>query len=137
MKIRNSVSAALLAVFAIGLMHRDGSLEAQQPPPPAGTQTPVPPPPGGGRQGGGRGVFPQQQRAPGDPALIERGRTIYSVTCSACHGADARGGQLGGVNLLRSQLVLADQEGEAIIPVVLKGRPEKGMPPAPITEADA
>jgi cytochrome c oxidase cbb3-type subunit 3 len=82
-------------------------------------------------------VFPQQQRAPADPALIERGRTIYSVTCSACHGADARGGQLGGVNLLRSQLVLADQEGEAIIPVVLKGRPEKGMPPAPITEADA
>jgi cytochrome c oxidase cbb3-type subunit 3 len=41
------------------------------------------------------------------------------------------------VNLLRSQLVLADQEGEAIVPVVLKGRPEKGMPPAPITEADA
>jgi cytochrome c oxidase cbb3-type subunit 3 len=82
-------------------------------------------------------VFPQQQRAPGDPAAIERGRTIYSVACSSCHGVDARGGQLGGPNLLRSQLVLADQDGEAIVPVVLKGRPEKGMPPAQVTEADA
>ena len=82
-------------------------------------------------------MFPQQQRSPGDPAAIERGRTLYSVTCSACHGVDARGGQLGGPNLLRSQLVLADQDGEAILPVVLKGRPDKGMPPAQITEADA
>ena len=47
----------------------------QQQPPPAATQTPAQPP-AGGRQGG-RGVFPQQQRTPGDPALIERGRTIY------------------------------------------------------------
>ena len=85
---------------------------------------------------GGR-VFPQQQRPPGDPALIERGRTLYSVTCSACHGVDARGGQLGGPNLLRSQLVLADQDGEAIVPVVQKGRPDKGMPPVPIHAADA
>jgi cytochrome c oxidase cbb3-type subunit 3 len=120
--------------LAIGLTLQAGSAETQQPPPPGAAQAPAP---DGGRQGGGRGVFPQQQRAPGDPALIERGRTIYSVTCSSCHGADARGGQLGGVNLLRSQLVLADQEGEAIVPVVLKGRPDKGMPPAPVTEADA
>ena len=82
-------------------------------------------------------MFPAQQRPPGDPAVIERGRSIYSVTCSACHGADARGGQLGGPNLLRSQLVLADQDGEAIIPVIQKGRPDKGMPPMPINDADA
>ena len=69
--------------------------------------------------------------------MIERGRSIYSVTCSACHGADARGGQLGGPNLLRSQLVLADQDGEAIIPVIQKGRPDKGMPPMSINDADA
>jgi len=59
-----------------------------------------------------------------------------SLTCSACHGADARGGQLGGPNLLRSQLVLMDQDGEQILPVVQKGRPERGMPPFQLPEAD-
>jgi cytochrome c oxidase cbb3-type subunit 3 len=93
----------------------------------------------GWREGGqGRGaVYPAQQRPPGDPAAIERGRSIYSVTCSACHGVDARGGQLGGPNLLRSQLVLADNSGELIVPVIQKGRPEKGMPPMPVNDADA
>jgi cytochrome c oxidase cbb3-type subunit 3 len=91
----------------------------------------------GGQQGRGNAVFPQQQRPPGDPAVIERGRTLYSVTCTSCHGADARGGQLGGPNLLRSQLVLADQNGEAIVPVIQSGRPDKGMPPMPINAEDA
>jgi cytochrome c oxidase cbb3-type subunit 3 len=71
------------------------------------------------------------QRPLADPAVIERGRSIFSVNCSACHGTDARGGQLGGPNLLRSQLVLGDQNGEQITPVVRGGRPEKGMPPFP------
>ncbi len=71
------------------------------------------------------------QRPPADPAVVERGRSIFSVNCSACHGADARGGQLGGPNLLRSQLVLGDENGEQITPVVHSGRPEKGMPPFP------
>jgi cytochrome c oxidase cbb3-type subunit 3 len=74
-------------------------------------------------------VFPAMQRPPADPAVVERGRSIFSVNCSACHGADARGGQLGGPNLLRSQLVLGDQNGEEIAPVVHNGRPERGMPP--------
>jgi cytochrome c oxidase cbb3-type subunit 3 len=104
-------------------------------------QTPVPggppSPPASARQGRGAATFPQQQRPPGDPAMIERGKTIYAVICSACHGVDARGGQLGGPNLLRSQLVLADQDGEAIVPVIQSGRPDKGMPPQPINAADA
>jgi cytochrome c oxidase cbb3-type subunit 3 len=81
--------------------------------------------------------FPQQQRPPGDPAAIERGRSLYAVSCSACHGADARGGQLGGPNLLRSQLVLMDQKGEQIVPVIQKGRPDKGMPPMPLNDDDS
>jgi cytochrome c oxidase cbb3-type subunit 3 len=77
------------------------------------------------------------QRPPADPAVVERGRSIFSVNCSACHGADARGGQLGGPNLLRSQLVLGDQNGEEIAPVVHNGRPDKGMPPfAPLSDDD-
>jgi cytochrome c oxidase cbb3-type subunit III len=93
---------------------------------------------GGGRGQGGRGgaTFPAQQRPPGDPALIERGRTIYSLTCTACHGADLRGGQLNGPNLLRSQLVLNDQEGESILPIVQGARAQKGMPAIPLPPED-
>ena len=94
--------------------------------PPAGTaqqgrgagQQPAP-----GRQGGGqRANFPQQQRALGDPAVIARGRALYGVRCGACHGADLRGGDQGGPNLLRSQIVLTDQHGENIVPVIRDGR---------------
>jgi cytochrome c oxidase cbb3-type subunit 3 len=73
--------------------------------------------------------FPAHQRPPADPAVIERGRAQFAGLCSACHGADARGGQLGGPNLLRSQLALDDKDGELIIPVVQNGRP--GPPPMP------
>jgi mono/diheme cytochrome c family protein len=66
-------------------------------------------------------------RPPGDPAAIERGRALYSVNCTFCHGADTRGGD-GGPSLLRAATVLDDQEGELIAPVVKNGRPDRGMP---------
>jgi mono/diheme cytochrome c family protein len=31
--------------------------------------------------------------------VIERGKGLYSVNCSFCHGPDLRGGQLNGPNL--------------------------------------
>jgi cytochrome c oxidase cbb3-type subunit 3 len=67
---------------------------------------------------------------------VARGKAIYAGSCAACHGADARGGQLGGVNLLRSQLVLNDKDGELIQPVVQNGRPGTQMPPIPIGPDD-
>ena len=76
----------------------------------------------GGRAGGGRATFPAQQRPPGDPALIARGNGLYGVHCRACHGVDLRGGDQGGPNLLRSDLVLNDQAGELIVPVILNGQ---------------
>ena len=85
-------------------------------------------------------TFPAQQRPAGDPRLIARGETLYGINCKACHGADLRGGDLGGPNLLRSQIVLGDRDGEGIIPVVRKGRvPENGgtpMPALPLADAD-
>lgn len=66
-------------------------------------------------------------RPPDDPASIARGKQVFSVNCSFCHGSDGRGGE-GGPNLLRSPLVLNDQKGEIIAAVVLNGRIEKGMP---------
>jgi mono/diheme cytochrome c family protein len=75
------------------------------------------------------------QRPPADPAVLERGKTLYSVNCGFCHGIDARGGDGGGPNLLRSQLVMGDQHGEAIAEVVQNGRPGTQMPPFKLTTA--
>lgn len=81
-------------------------------------------------RGGAQG-FPKTQRPPADPALVERGNTLYGINCRICHGADLRGGDMGGINLLRSPLVLSDQDGELILPVVHNGRNNPGMPPMP------
>ena len=76
-------------------------------------------------------TFPAQQRPPGDPAMIARGNGLYGANCRLCHGADLRGGDQGGPNLLRSAVVLADQSGELIGPVILNGRSNPGLPPMP------
>jgi mono/diheme cytochrome c family protein len=89
------------------------------------------PPPGGGRGGRGgaitspRNAYPD--RPEGDPAAITRGKALYGVNCQFCHGADTRGGD-GGPSLLRSGLVLDDQNGELMAPVIQNGRPDRGMP---------
>jgi mono/diheme cytochrome c family protein len=69
-------------------------------------------PPAGGRgRIGGAGIGAYPAREPGDPAVIERGRNIYSTNCAFCHGADTRGGA-SGPSLLRSAIVLDDKNGE-------------------------
>ncbi len=62
----------------------------------------------------GAGVFPT--RAPGDPVSIGRGKVIYSTNCAYCHGEDARGGENGGTNLLRSEYTMKDRTGEVLGP---------------------
>jgi cytochrome c oxidase cbb3-type subunit III len=93
---------------------------ANQTNPPAPVQPPVARPP----------AYPV--KAPADPAVVARGRQIFSANCSFCHGSDARGGE-GGPNLIRSQLVLDDNNGELIATVVQNGRPDKGMPKFDLT----
>jgi mono/diheme cytochrome c family protein len=91
----------------------------------AAQQTQTPAPSGRGRIGGaGIGAYPQRNE---DQAAVERGRSTFSTNCAFCHGADIRGGD-GGPSLLRSQLVLDDQKGELIGPVIRSGRPDRGMP---------
>ena len=68
-------------------------------------------------------------RAPVAKEILDRGKALYGVHCAFCHGADARGGDGGGPNLLRSQLVLSDQKGELIGEVVTNGRPNTPMLP--------
>lgn len=114
------------------------SLAAQAPAPPqAGAPgTPGTQAPAGGRGGrGGRGAAPAgggfpsayPQHAQADQATIDRGKALYDTNCASCHAADARGTPVG-INLLRSELMMDDQNGELIAPVVQYGRPDLGMP---------
>lgn len=63
---------------------------------------------------------------PADPVAAARGQKMFVQNCGFCHGANATGAE--GPDLLRSTIVLHDEKGETIGPVVLKGRPDKGMP---------
>jgi cytochrome c oxidase cbb3-type subunit III len=129
MRPKNSLAAAaMLLMMCIAV-----KLAAQGPPAapaPAG-QAPAGGAPAPGGRGRGQATFPAQQRPPGDPVVIARGKQLFEVNCRLCHGADLRGGDMGGVNLLRSNLVLTDQHGELILPVVHNGRQTPGMPPMP------
>src|SRR5262245_58240498 len=80
-------------------------------------------------QGGQGGFVAYPQRPVTDPAAVERGKALFSVNCAFCHGPDGRGGDNGGPNLMRSDVVLLDDKGERIGQVVLGGRADKGMPP--------
>ena len=85
---------------------------------------------------GGRGGFiAYPQRPVTDPAAVERGKALYGVNCTFCHGVDARGGDGGGPNLVRSQSMLDDQRGELLLPIVQNGRVESGMPKFPSLSA--
>ncbi|HEV8397276.1 MAG TPA: c-type cytochrome [Vicinamibacterales bacterium] len=79
------------------------------------------PPEGGRGRIGAAGIGAYPVRPPGDPAALERGTAVFKTNCAFCHGQDARGGD-GGPSLLRSGLVLADQNGELIGPVIEQGR---------------
>ncbi len=127
----NVTLAAAAAVFLSSMYAGVGAqAPAQTPPaqtPPAGGRGAAAPAPG---RGGGQS-FPKTMRPPDDPAVVERGSALYGINCRLCHGPDLRGGDMGGINLLRSQLVLNDQNGELIFPVVRDGRNTPGMPPMP------
>ena len=94
----------------------------------------------GGQRARSQAPYDAQQRPPGDPARIARGQALYGIHCRGCHGIDLRGGDLGGPNLLRSQLVLRDRQGELIWPVLRDGQSTPGvasMPAQSLSEDDA
>ena len=58
---------------------------------------------------------------------VERGQKQFVATCGFCHGTGARGGD-SGPDLVRSEIVLDDEQGDKIGPVIRNGRPDEGMP---------
>jgi cytochrome c oxidase cbb3-type subunit 3 len=138
MDMTRAFLAAALAGFTVVAGHVAAQGTPPQAPPAGAPQTPAPTGRGGRGQGGGGGAatIPAQQRPPGDPELIPRGKPLYVTNCSDCHGIDLRGGVTGGPNLLRSEVVLMDQHGEQILPIVRGARAERGMPALPMPDAD-
>jgi cytochrome c oxidase cbb3-type subunit 3 len=128
----------VLATLVVTLAAQGAPPQTSPTPPAAGAKPPAPAAPQG--RGRGQGTFPAQQRPPGDPEVIKKGSGLYGVYCRACHGTDLRGGDQGGPNLLRSQVVLNDQNGELLLPIVQNGRQSVPggplMPPLPIPEED-
>jgi len=116
-----------IVALAVGLFSPDGVLlRARQ----TATQAPQP---------RTQRLYPSLQREAGDPEVIARGRSVYGISCRACHGQDLRGGDLGGPNLLRSQLVLKDDGGDLMSPVIRDGQTGAGdssMPPQNLSADD-
>ncbi len=81
------------------------------------------------RAGGGGGrVYPAY-----DAAAVGNGQKVFQSNCAFCHGANAKGGE-SGPDLLRSVVVLDDDNGEKIGVVILNGRLDKGMPKFPLSQ---
>ncbi len=83
------------------------------------------------RPGGGAGLDYEAY----DPATLARGKATFTAKCGFCHGSNARGGE-SGPDLLRSELVRDDDDGNLIGQVVRNGRPAGGMPKFEISETD-
>src|SRR5438477_12213442 len=96
---------------------------------PPAAEVPAQRPPGG--------FIPGAVRPPIDPAVVARGKILYGINCQGCHGQDLRGGDLGGPNLLRSQVALSDQDGELIVRIIHGSRQDAGMPAIPMSDPDA
>ena len=134
MRFQNGLLAAAGLGILLGAAAHVAAQAPPQTPPAGGAQGPAPQAGRGGRVGG---FVPGQQRPPGDPVQIARGKAIYGISCTGCHGADLRGGDMGGPNLLRSQLALSDKDGELIVPVIQGSRQSTGMPAITMSPEDA
>jgi mono/diheme cytochrome c family protein len=67
------------------------------------------------------------------PEAVDRGGQVFVAKCAVCHGATAKGTSRGP-DLIRSVLLLDDEKGILVSPVIRNGRPDKGMPKLNLTE---
>jgi uncharacterized protein len=75
-----------------------------------------------------------QASAGASAAGAAEGKTLFQQQCGFCHGMDGSGGQ--GADLLHSELVLRDEGGSLVGPVVRQGRVDKGMPSFHLSDAE-
>ena len=58
---------------------------------------------------------------------LDAGKQYYTANCAFCHGGGAKGGE-SGPSLVRSVVVLHDENGETLGAFIRVGVPDKGMP---------
>jgi cytochrome c oxidase cbb3-type subunit III len=68
-----------------------------------------------------------------DPAAVARGETLYRANCGNCHGMTAKGTDRGA-DLIRSPLLIDDDHGNLLTPVIRNGEPDKGMAKSDLTD---
>lgn len=61
------------------------------------------------------------------PEMLASGLKIYTANCAFCHGGGAKGGETGP-SLIRSEIVLHDENGTLLGAFIRVGRPANGMP---------
>ena len=78
-----------------------------------------------------QGTPANRRQASPDPAIV-RGQSQFAQSCAFCHGVNANGGT-HGPSLIRSAVVRHDENGNLIGAVIRDGRPDRGMPPVPLS----
>src|SRR5437016_8433789 len=126
MRSRRRVRFLGMVIVAVAATLGAPQSPAQAPPRPAQTTQ-------AGRDGERAPDYPVRPPAP--PEQVAHGEQVFRSNCSFCHGSDARGGETGP-NLVRAQVVLADQHGELITPIVQNGIPAQGLPKFALSAAD-
>jgi cytochrome c oxidase cbb3-type subunit III len=126
---RSKLLVVLLAgtSFAAAVVASASARRPQDPQKPATAAAPA------AAQNGPTPLKKQRRPAPPENPEAARGQTQYTTSCAFCHGADATGAR--GPDLLRSPIVAHDVKGNLIGDVVHNGRPDKGMPALPLTDA--
>ena len=114
--------AVVIIGFVVPLATPNAAAQNPPPAPPRPTQATQ-----AGRGGRAERSPDYPVRPPAPPEQYARGEQLFKSNCSFCHGSDARGGETGP-NLVRDKVVLADQNGELITPIVQSGIPGQGMP---------
>jgi mono/diheme cytochrome c family protein len=112
----------VMGLFAsLAVLNAQNPAAANAPPPPGQAAKPVAPPARRGGLGAG-GDYQQYSQE-----TLDDGKRIYTANCAFCHGGNAKGGE-SGPDLLRSTIVLHDEDGKQIGAFIHVGRPDKGMP---------
>jgi cytochrome c oxidase cbb3-type subunit 3 len=123
------VAIVLLLFASISSAQTDQAANAEKQKAANGQQKDAPP-----KENAGDAIAAMMGGAHIDKEAAERGRKIFVPTCGFCHGNDAHG--KSGPDLVRSALVLHDNKGDVISPVIRNGRPERGMPAFSALSAD-
>src|SRR5580700_4481992 len=113
--------AVLLLFSSISSEQADQAANAEKQKTANGQQKDAPP-----KENAGDAIAAMMGGARIDKEAAERGRKIFVPTCGFCHGNDAHG--KSGPDLVRSALVLHDNGGDVIGPVIRNGRLDRGMP---------